>query len=425
MSALPVGQTLDVTIERLAFGGHAVARHEGVVVFVPFAAPGDRVRITITESKDNFTRGRIDALLAPGPHRTEPRCRHFGECGGCQFQHVAYAEQVRQKGEFVRDALVRIGRFDWPEPVPVHHAEPWGYRSRTQLKLKATSGPRSDGKDGRLRKRERKEMHATPVELTAGRPVLGFHRATSHSVLDVQECPVLAPELEAGLADLRAAIAQLDKDALPYQIEGAAGIEGAAWSPDLPGMRKDLVVHEIGRFRYVIEPESFFQGNRFLVSELVAGALGDAHGDLAYDLYAGVGLFSLPLADRFTHVVAVEDERRAATLGRVNVRNNGCRNVTYLRSTTEQFLRQELARASRQRPGLVLVDPPRVGAKPAVPALLALGAPQLVYVSCDPQTMARDLRLLVDGGYALATVAAFDMFPHTWHVESVARLALR
>ena len=412
------GQLLDLRIERLAFGGDAVGRHEGRVVFVPFAAPGDLVRVEVTAVERAFSRARLVEVIEPGPDRVAPRCRHFGDCGGCQFQHVAYPAQVAAKAEFVRDALVRIGRFDWPRPVTVHHAEPWGYRSRTQLKLKATSGLRADGTHGRLRRNER--AAAPPARADGGPPVLGFHRAFTHAVVDLEQCPVLAPELERGLADVRAAVARLPKQDWPYQIEGACGVDGAAWAPDLPGIAKDLVEHEVQGFRYLIEPESFFQGNRHLVDRLVAGALGDERGELAFDLYAGVGLFALPLARRFARVVAVEDERRAATLGRVNAKTNGCDNVRYLRRTTEQFLQ-----ANRERPDLVLMDPPRLGAKPALPLLLALRARRVVYVACDPQTQARDLRTLVDGGYELEDVEAYDMFPQTYHVEAVARLRWR
>ncbi|MBM3974181.1 MAG: class I SAM-dependent RNA methyltransferase [Planctomycetes bacterium] len=415
MTTPTAGQQLDVTIERLGFGGFAIARHDGLAVFVPFGAPGDRARVEVTEVEKNFVRARIVELLQPGPQRIAPRCRHYGECGGCQLQHVDYAAQVAAKAEFVRDALARTGGFDWPQPVVVHHAAPWGYRVRTQLKLMATSGLRSDGVHGRLRKRER-----GPRDDDGGpQMALGFHRALSHSVLDVQECPVLAPELEHGLADVRAALATLPRKEWPYQIDGACGVGGASWAPDLPGMRKDLVEHEVGGFRYLIEPESFFQGNRHLVGKLTAGAIGDERGGLCFDLYAGVGLFSLPLSRRFQRVVAVEDERRACTLGRVNVKTNRCDNVTYLRATTEQFLRD-----NKERPDLVLMDPPRLGAKPALPLLLQLRAKRLVYVSCDPQTLARDLRSLVDGGYVLEQVEGYDMFPQTFHVEAVARLRL-
>jgi 23S rRNA (uracil1939-C5)-methyltransferase len=422
MQSLTLGQTLEVTAERLGFGGFAVARHDGMAVFVPFAAPGDRVRIEITELEKTFARARLLEVLAPGPNRVAPRCQHFGDCGGCQFQHVDYPTQVAAKADFIRDALVRTGGFAWPQPVVVHHAAPWGYRIRTQLKVFTTSGDRGDGRHGRLQKRVRRAQNQAAIEAAAQSgvpptPTVGFHRAFSHDVLDVQQCPVLAPEIEQALPAVRAAIGQLPRAEWPYQIDAACGTDGASWAPDLPGLRKDLVEHRVLGFRYLIEPESFFQGNRHLVEQLVRGAIGEERGELAFDLYAGVGLFSLPLSRHFRRVVAVEDERRAATLGRVNVKSNGCDNVTYLRSTTEQFLRQ-----SKERPDLILMDPPRLGAKPAIPLLLSLQAPRLVYVSCDPQTLARDLRQLCDGGYELERVEGYDMFPQTFHVEAVAVL---
>jgi 23S rRNA (uracil1939-C5)-methyltransferase len=394
MATPTLGQTLEVTVERLGYGGASIAHHDGIAVFVPFGAPGDRVRVEVSEVQKNFVRTRLLTVLSPGPNRVEPRCQHFGECGGCQFQHVDYATQVAAKREFLRDALVRTGGFDWPQPVVVHEAAPWGYRIRTQLKLHSTSGERADGSHGRLRKPERRQLvkhanaaAAATVAAGGAEPplVLGFHRAFTHDTLDIHECPVLAPELEQGLPGVRRAIAQLPRKEWPYQIDGACGTGGASWAPDLPGMHKDLVEHRVGEFRYLIEPESFFQGNRNLVGELVTGAIGNERGELAFDLYSGVGLFALPLSRRFARVVAVEDERRACTLGRVNVKTNGCDNVAYHRATTEQFLRD-----NKERPDLVLMDPPRLGAKLAIPMLLKLRAKRMVYVSCDPQTLARD-----------------------------------
>ncbi len=386
---LNLGQVLEVTAERFAFGGFCIARHEGLVLFVPFAAPGERVRVEVIEVAKNHAKTRMLEVLEASPQRRPARCRHFGDCGGCHFQHVDYATQAAAKREFIRDALVRIGGFEWPEPVVLHTAAEWHYRARTQLKL-FRKGP----------------------ELR-----VGFHRAFSHDVVHVEECPVLAQPLESGLADVRQALARLPEDELPYQVEGACGVGEAVWAPDMPGLRKDLVEHEVLGFRFLIEPESFFQSNRWLVGDLVSGAIADAQGELAFDLYAGVGLFTLPLSRRFKRVVSVEDERRAATLGRVNIKNNHADNVSYFRQTTEQFLR-----GNRERPDLVLIDPPRLGAKPAIPLLLALRAPRLVYVSCDPNTLARDLRTLVDGGYRVRSVEGYDMFPQTYHVEAVAQL---
>ncbi|MGE3175547.1 MAG: class I SAM-dependent RNA methyltransferase [Planctomycetota bacterium] len=385
MTTLEIGSTLDVTAERLAFGGYAIARHDSLVLFVPFAAPGDRVRVEITELDKRHAKARLVEVLAAGPHRREARCAHFGVCGGCQFQHVDYAEQLRQKAVFVRDAMVRTGGFeDWPE-VEIHGAGEWGYRARTQLKI------------------DRRRM--------------GFHRAFSKTVVEIEQCPVLAPELEQALPLLRAALDQVPHNVRVHQIEGACGRDGAAFSPDLPGVRKDLVEHEVLGFRFLVEPDGFFQGNRLLVDRLVQHAVEGERGALAFDLYAGVGLFTLPLARGFTRVVGVEDERRAATLGRVNTKQNGMDHVHWFRLTTEEFLRQ-----NRERPDVVLIDPPRLGARRALPQLLALAAPRMVYVSCDPNTMARDLRDLVAGGYAVESVHAFDMFPQTYHVECVAKL---
>lgn len=427
---LTPGQTLELRTERLAFGGSTIARHEGRAVFVNFAAPDELVRCEITAVEKTFARAKVVEILERSKDRVEPKCQHFTECGGCNYQHVSYEAQVAAKSEFVHDALTRIGKFDWTEPVAVHHAEPWNYRSRTQLKLKATSGVRPDGRRGRIDKKVRKQLKAEaeakiaagemPAEPTPKTPVVGYHYGGTNKVLNVNECPVLAPELESGIAKIRNAITGMHPRDWPYQIEGSCGHEGASYSPDLPGMRKDLVEHEVLGFRYLIEPESFFQGNRHLVHRLVEAAIGEEKGELAFDLYAGVGLFSLPLSKRFERVISVEDERRACTLARVNVKTNKCDNVHYLRKTTEQFLQ-----SNKERPDLVLMDPPRLGAKPAIPRLLKLKAKRLVYVSCDPQTLARDLRSLVDGGYELESVEALDMFPQTYHVEAVAKLRWR
>lgn len=392
MSSLEVGSLVEGTALRLVFGGSAVLDHDGVEILVPFAAPGDRVRCEVTSVDDERHEARIVELLEPSPHRREARCKHYGDCGGCQLQHVDYDEQVRQKAMHVRDALVRFGGFDWPDPVEVRTAQEWGYRARTQLKIEK----------GRL----------------------GFHTPRKNGVVEIEECPIMVPALAEALPHLRHSLRRVPRGQRVHQIEGAVGVGDACWSPNLPGIRKDLVEHRVLGHRYFVEPDSFFQANTWLVEALVEHATEGVEGELAYDLYAGVGLFTLPLSRHFAKVIAVEDERRAATLGRVNVKLNDCSNVHYYRQTTEQFLEQT-RKQDPQQPDLVLIDPPRVGAGRAMKRLLELRAARMVYVSCDPNTLARDLRQLSDGGYEIESVTAFDMFPQTFHIESVSKLRLR
>jgi len=233
---LTQGQILELRTERLAFGGATIARHQGRAVFVTQAAPQELVRIEITEVEKTFARGKVLEVLEPSADRVEPRCQHFGECGGCNYQHIRYEAQVAAKSAFVFDALTRIGKFDWPEPIVVHHAEPWNYRSRTQLKLKATAGTRPDGSRGRIDKRDRKRNAAAlaAAELAEEAkhgpqpPVVGYHYASSNQVLDIKECPVLAPELEQGIETIRTAISGMPRRDWPYQVEGSCGIDGAS-----------------------------------------------------------------------------------------------------------------------------------------------------------------------------------------------------
>lgn len=385
------GSRLEVVIERLAFGGTGVARHEALgerPLHVSFAAPGDRLLVELTKLRDDACFAKIVEVLEASSVRRDPRCRHFGVCGGCQLQHVSYEEQLATKRRFVRDALDRHGLASVTD-VGLEHADEWGYRSRTQLKIDNDK--------------------------------LGFHEFDKRAVVEIEECPIMHPALTDKLPELRAALARVPKGKRIHQIEGVAGHGEPSFAPNLPGLRKDIAEHRVAGMRYFLEPEGFFQANTLLLDRMVEHALEAAQGELAFDLYAGVGLFALPLSKRFDRVVAVEDERRATTLARVNVKLNACDNVHYFRQTTEDFLANDWQYRGRT-PDFVTIDPPRVGASRAIPGLLRLRAPRLVYVPCDPNTLAEDLRTLKDGGYAIESVTIFDMFPQTYHVESIAKL---
>ncbi|HXG63962.1 MAG TPA: class I SAM-dependent RNA methyltransferase [Blastocatellia bacterium] len=389
---------IEVTTERIAYGGDAVARHNGLAVFIPMAAPGERLRVRVTERKKRFARAVIEEILSPSPARRSPPCRFYGACGGCQLQHLTYEAQLEAKADFVRDALARIGRIEWPHKIEVRSAAEFGYRARAQVKVES-AGP------GAVR--------------------IGFNRAGSHAVCDIDSCPILTPELNAALAALRPALQQAGEI---REVEMGAGENGVAVEPALPGMPGGPLERVVAGAAYQFSPSTFFQINALLFEDLVAEALGDETGELAIDLYAGVGLFTAQLARRFERVIGVEADPRAASFARVNLAANKATNVEFHQERAESWLKGYAARQKRTQspaPDLALLDPPRGGAPEVVSLLAELRPPRIRYVSCDPATLARDLRGLLDSGYELTAVMAFDLFPQTYHVETVAALRLR
>ena len=395
--SLKVGDVVEVTTERLAYGGDAVARVEGLAVFIPLAAPGERLRVRVVERRKNFARAAIEEIIAASPTRREPACQHFGECGGCQLQHLNYDAQLEAKAGFVRDALTRVGRIDWPHEIRVRHSSEFGYRTRAQIKL------------GRL---TRGEEHARAI---------GFNRAGSHSICDVRSCPILAPELNDALQSLRSSIG----DDLS-EVEMAAGESGVSFEPALPGLDSGAVERNVRGAIYRFSPATFFQVNSLLLDDLIEEALGEKAGELAIDLYAGVGLFTIQLARRFRKVIGVESAGGATTFARDNIRANGLFNIKFVNARVEQWLEDFVKRRTgNASPDFLLLDPPRSGAAAAIPHIAALNPASISYVSCDPTTLARDLRLLIDSGYDLRRVTAIDLFPQTYHVETVAWLEKR
>lgn len=399
--SLSAGEVIEVTTDRIAYGGDAVARAEGMVIFIPQAAPGERLRVRITEKKKNFARAVIEEILLPAPERREPPCRYFGECGGCQLQHIDYRAQLKAKAGFISESLARIGRIDWPHPIEVKSASEFGYRSRTQIKL------------------EKKTNNTLLV---------GFNRAGSHTVCDVESCSVLEPGLNDALSVLRSKMAAdrrlkqaVTDPRLLTEIEIASGDRGIAFEPELPGLPAGELERRIGPHSYRFSPTTFFQVNASLLEDMISDTVGTAIGELAIDLYAGVGLFTLPLASRYNRVIGVESDRRAARFAGKNITANKVTNVEFLHARVEDWLKQS-AGQHYDSPDLILLDPPRAGAQGAVKLIAELNARYISYVSCDPTTLARDLRSLCDAGYKLNRVSAFDLFPQTYHIETVVRL---
>lgn len=393
-----VGELYDVAIEKLVYGGDGFAHIGSQAVFVPLAAVGDRLRIRITEVERNYSRGVIEEILEPSPTRRTPPCAHFGVCGGCQLQHLNYAAQLDTKVAFVRESLQRLGNIEWHDEIEVRAASEFDYRSRAELKVSRDNG------------------HTR----------IGYYRAATQEICEVENCLILMPVANRELQRLHAEPSLIPSDATRVHftvgdeeviVTPATGENGKSEAVDALGTAHQC----IGGINYGFGVRSFFQGNRLLVEDLVQAAIGGANGKLAIDLYAGVGLFSLQMARSFDQVCAVEGNRIAANHGIENARSNNLPNVRYEAISVEAWLKYKSAEI--ECPDFVLLDPPRAGAgSQVVERLAAMAAPQISYVSCDPATLARDLRLLLDYGYRIDSITALDMFPQTFHVETVVRL---
>ncbi len=384
---LPVGRELELEVESLAAGGEGVARAPGgAVVFVPWTAPGDRVRVRITESRRRFARATLVELIEPSPDRRAPECEAFGECGGCSWQHLAPDAQLDAKRRIVVDAIERIGRLEVPGPVALFPSpRPYGTRTRARLLVEG----------GRV----------------------GYRRRRSRALRAVSACPILAPELERELARLAASPPRRDGE-----IELFLDAEGRAWRTPLGGAHREPRPRTMacGALRLRVSEGAFSQSHATLVERLadeVTRAAGA--GALALELYAGCGLFTLGLAGSFQRVVAIESSRAAAADLRVNLA--GAPHVDVFEARVEAALGCEPVVSLR--PDVVVLDPPRVGVDAeAIETLARLGADRIVYVSCDPATLARDVARLGAAGHRLSQLSVFDCFPQTPHVEVLALL---
>jgi 23S rRNA (uracil1939-C5)-methyltransferase len=391
---LRVGDSIEITTERLAYRGEAVAHHEGLAIFVPLAAPNERLRVRVIERKKKYARAVVESILKPSPSRREPPCQYFGSCGGCQLQHINYLAQLESKVGFVRDALERIGGVKWPHQIPIRHARELGYRSRAQIKV------------------DHNNRH------------VGFNRASSTEVCDIETCSVLVPELDEALQTIRRKLGCSNSEhqsLIRSQIEIAAGDSGVTSEPATNGLPQGYIQREIRGTTYRFGAATFFQANPWLLEQLVEDALNNQSGDVALDLYAGVGLFSLQLAKRFNRVIAVEADQAAVEFARANVAANGFVNIEFHQSAVESWI-TELLRTSRIRADLLVLDPPRGGASEVLSGLIELAPSRITYVSCDPTTLARDLRVLLVSGYEISGITALDLFPQTYHIETVAAL---
>jgi 23S rRNA (uracil1939-C5)-methyltransferase len=389
----------EVTVEKLVYGGDGLARPDGRVVLAPYVLPGERVRVKAEREKPGLVRASLLEVLVPAPERVAAPCPVFGRCGGCHYQHAPYDYQVEAKCGILVEELRRLGKMEPPEEIKVVTAEPWGYRNRAQFHV-----------DGGL---------------------IGYWEARSHKLCAIDRCPIGSPKLNETIAALGKMVRdgrwpkfvrslEIFTDERQVQLNVTEADKPVAkrffeWCAEsIPGMVESALDYD-GRFR--VSRNSFFQVNRLLLEQLVETAVDGAEGETALDLYAGVGLFALALAKRFRGVTAVESGSGAVRDLKFNAERAGAA-VEAVQSTTEAYL-EKLERA----PDFVLLDPPRAGLGKAVVKRLADLAPaRVTIVACDPATLARDLAGLVAAGYRVEGMSLVDLFPQTFHLETVVRL---
>jgi 23S rRNA (uracil1939-C5)-methyltransferase len=371
---LCVGDKLTLTVSDIAFGGEGVARIEDFVVFIPFVAVGEVVEAEITEVKKRFARAKLIRILQASPARTQPLCKYFGECGGCKYQHLDYETQLKVKHKQICDLFTRIGGLTVGQIAPVVPCPaPYGYRNRIMI---------------------RSQWDKFKQGLN-----IGFIRADNRLVVDIDECKIAEPALNEQIRQVR------------------------LHPPPKGGLK---VVLRIPPESWEVPPDSFFQNNFFLLPKLVEitrDRLRQGGTRHLADIYCGVGFFSIELGGLVESFIGVEYDRLAIKAARQNATTRGLANGEFVAGTAEGLLPGLLKRFHADQT-TVLLDPPRKGcARELLELLWQIRPKQIIYVSCHPATMARDLNLLCrDGVFTVSQVVPLDMFPQTEHVECVADL---
>jgi len=427
---------LRLSIEKLVYGGDGLAHADGNTVFVPYVLPGEEVRAAAKSRQKKLLWAELLEVTSPAKERGKPRCPHFQKCGGCHYQHISAAEQLRLKKGILRETLTRLGGISWDGAIVEHAAEPYGYRNRAQWAVRAGM-PRA----------------------------LGYFLPESSVILPIDECPVLSPllaqtflklqdmtrlgTLPAGVEEIEAFADSRDEkialnvafDKFPKPAQELTSTFRSA----LPQMESLLLLdqkknrfelsgpgyltQEAGGYQYRVSHLSFFQVNRFLIEDLLKTVVANAQGELALDLYAGVGFFTLPLAKAFSSVVSVDANLAATRDLHANAETAGVAIVSH-NEHAEEFLKK-----TKDHPEFVVLDPPRAGlGAQAAKGLAELGAKEIVYLSCDPSTLARDLAVLTNSArkpkeipaptnrYEITEMHLFDLFPQTFHIETLVRL---
>jgi 23S rRNA (uracil1939-C5)-methyltransferase len=394
--------TEQLRIEKLVYGGEGLSRVDGEVVFTPFVLPGETVEAERTGSRKKAQRARLVNVAEPSPARVSPLCPYFGHCGGCQYQHAGYEAQLELKRGILAETLRRVGKIEFDEArIETVAGEPFGYRNRVQFHF------------------ERGRM--------------GYRELNSHKLVPIEKCPISSPKINEAIVRLNTMVRDRRWPNFVSSLEIFTDERHVQWNvlesdkpvakhffewlaDEVPGTVLGALEYAVNEDEFTVSGQAFFQVNRFLAPRLAELAIGDAKGEAAWDLYAGVGLFSLPLSRRFARVTAVEAGRAASADLKTNA-HRGRLKIDVQQRQTEAFLAE-----AKTAPDFVLADPPRSGLdKAAVARLLELRPKTIAMVACDPATLARDLAAF-GAGYRIERVQMVDLFPQTFHIETIVHL---
>jgi len=403
-NSLTESPTETFPVEKLVYGGAGLARHQGRVYMLPKVVPGDVVEAMAKKSKSNFIDARVEQIVTPSPDRIEPACRHFARCGGCHYQMMSYEKQLEWKRAILRELFERA-RLTLDVEIETISAEPWGYRNRTQFHF-------HDGK-------------------------VGFLEVASHKLVPVDQCPVSSPKINEVLKvlnliakdhrfpkflkSLEVFTNETDVQLNVVDTNAPIARHFFEWMEhEIKGVKSGAIQYGAAGYDWKVSYRSFFQVNRFLVDALADLSVRGLNGAHALDLYAGVGLFSLPLSKKFERVTAVESGKVAMYDLEANSRNYSVENVRIVQANVDAYLTD-----LTEKPDVILADPPRSGlGKVAAEQLARVQSPELRLVSCDPSTLVRDLQVLMATGYKVEEMVLIDLFPNTFHMETVTKLKL-
>jgi 23S rRNA (uracil1939-C5)-methyltransferase len=403
---------LDLRLEKLAYGGDAMGRlADGRTVFVPFGLPGERVRVRLTEERRNFARADLLEILEASPHRVAPRCKHFGVCGGCHYQNLPYEQQLRAKTEILRDQLTRIGKIENP---PVHEMvaspSPWNYRNSVQFHLT------EEGKLGYVKAQEPMvfaitECHLPEETINSLWPQLEFEPGTN----------IERVSLRSGKdQDILLALESNMPEPPELEIEAGISVVHIYEEQSVVIAGNDHIMISVLERDFRVSAASFFQVNTAMAEKMIqhlSTHLPLTQSSTLLDVYCGVGLFSAFLASTCERLIGIESSSSACDDFSFNL--DEFDNVELYEGLAEEVIPH-----LDVRPDIVLVDPPRAGLdKRVVDGILKLDPHVIAYVSCDPSTLARDAARLLRGGYHLRDVTPYDLFPQTFHIESISIFA--